>query len=58
MTIDLTYKGIKVCMMCVIICRIMKEGNTVIVIGNDVIKGVVEFQRGVQGIAITFKSHT
>ena len=29
-----------------------------IVIGNDVIKGVVEFQRGVPDIAAMFKSHT
>ncbi len=41
-----------------IIRCIMKEGNTVIVIGNDVIKGVVEFQRGVQAGAATLKSHT
>jgi len=33
--------------MRVIICRIMKEGHAVIVAGNDVIKGIVEFQRGV-----------
>ncbi len=30
--------------MRVIIRRIMKEGNAVVVTGNDVIKGVVEFQ--------------
>jgi len=45
-------------MMGVIICHSMKEGNAAVVIGNDVIKGVVEFQRGVQAITATFKSHT
>lgn len=45
-------------MMLGIIRCIMKEGNTVIVIGKDVIKGVVKTQRGVQGIVGTFKSHT
>jgi len=44
-------------MMRVIICRIMKEGAAVVVTGNNVIKDVVEFQPGVQAIAITFKSH-
>ena len=34
-----------------IIRCIMKEGNPVIVIRNDVIKGVVESQRGVQALA-------
>ena len=42
-------------MIRVIIRRSMKEGDTVIVTGNDVIKGVVEFQWGVQAIAGTFK---
>jgi hypothetical protein len=47
MTIDFNLKGMKKCMMSGIIPCIMKEGNTVIVIGNDVIKGVAELQRGV-----------
>jgi hypothetical protein len=45
-------------MMCVIIRRSMKEGETGTVTDNDVIKGVVEFQRGVPAIAGTFKNHT
>jgi hypothetical protein len=45
-------------MMRVIICRIMKEDAAWVVTGKGVIKGVVEFQRGVQVIATTFKSHT
>jgi len=45
-------------MMSGIIRCIMKEGNTVIVIRDDVIKGVVEYQRGVPAIGATFKSHT
>lgn len=45
-------------MMCVIIRPIMKEGNAVFVIGNELRRGVVEFQRGVQPIAGTFKRHT
>jgi len=44
--------------MRVIICRIMKEGTALLVTGNDVIKGVVELQRGVQSIVANFKSHT
>jgi hypothetical protein len=37
-------------MMCVIIRRIMKEGNAVVVIGNELRKGVMEFQRRIPGI--------
>lgn len=45
-------------MMYVIIRRIMKDGNAVVVRGNEVGKGVMEFQRGVPAIAGTFNSHT
>jgi phosphotransferase system IIB component len=55
MTIDLIQKAR---MMRVIICHSRKEDKTVIVTGNDVIKGVVEIQRSVQAIVGTFKSHT
>jgi len=37
--------------MNVINCHSIKEGNPAVVTGNDGIKGVVEFQRGVQAIA-------
>ena len=43
--------------MRVTICCIMKEGDAVIVAGNAVIKGIVEFQRGVPAIAGIFKGH-
>ena len=45
-------------MMRVIIRRIMKEGAALVGTGKGVMKGVVEFQRGVQAIAGSFKSHT
>ena len=41
-----------------IIRRNRIEGNAVVVSGNEVRKGVMEFQRGVPAIAGTFKSHT
>lgn len=34
-----------------------KEGAALVVTGKGVIKGVAEFQPGVQAIATTFKSH-
>ena len=48
----------KVGTMRVVICPIMKEGAALVVTGNDVLKGVVEFQPSVQAKAETFKSST